>query len=777
MEKNEQISKIDELRNAVSNRDFEKAASIADELELKKIKDNNFLSLVADVYELLRMYDKAKKVLLIAYENTNAGRNLAYRLCLVSVKTKEFDEAKEFYEDFVEMAPRDTGRYILKYKMAKGQNASPEKLIQILEEYVNIDMEEKWAYELAKLYHMVGEEEKCIDMCDEVSLWFSEGKYVLKAMELKKMYQPLTATQQQKYDRAYEKQNELSAQTEEKQENETKAQNVEENIIEDSTEVVNEDESVWFDEEDEVKEVEETPFFPEIEIKADDPSRFNTIDMQAVIAHGMKEVEMEEIKEETSEESNEEISKDSGEENMETPVEAEIKTETEEVVINDINDVQDILRELQERGILKAETVDKAVSIIGGEKQEDEKEETVEDIINELNKDVIVESIKDTTEKEVNETVDGETDNSNEKSEKREDFGATKEFSSKLTETPTDILEQPTCAIPDVKDIIKPKEVIEASVPNNAVPVFDLSFSEVAPPEDVKVDKSLNEVEKQEQPDVVETAEDEENIQEETENIVEEKVVDDKIQLTDEELVAFKNYVNVEGFETNIKEVLTDLVSNYEPNGKSETGNVMILGDEKTGKTTLAIELIKLVNKKRGRRNRRLVKVDAVALNRRGFRNALNKLIGSDLIIENANVLGAMTISEIIDVCCMYTDDMLIVLEGDGDGMDILIKNTPRISEVFNHVVRIREYDIKEWVDYGIEYATNQGYVLDELANLAFYKVIDDFFGEHKGIGQSDVEAIIDEAISRSGRLGRKLFGNKKNEEGFAILVEKDFNV
>lgn len=713
MEKNEQISRVDELRNAVSNRDFEKAASIADELDLKKIKDNNFLSLVADVYELLRMYDKAKKVLLIAYENTNAGRNLAYRLCLVSVKTKEFDEAKEFYEDFVEMAPRDTGRYILKYKMAKGQNASPEKLIHILEEYVNIDMEEKWAYQLAKLYHMVGEEEKCIDMCDEVSLWFSDGKYVLKALELKKMYQPLTVTQQQKYDKILEKQNELSAQTNEKQdENETKAQNVEE-TVENSTEVVNDDESVWFDEEDEVKEVEETLIFPEIEIKADDPNRFNTIDMQAVIASGMQEVEMEEIKEDSTLEETEESSSVSMEIDAETAPETAAE---EEVVINDINDVQDILRDLQERGILKAETVDKAVNIIGGEKQED-KEETVEDI------------------------------------------GATKEFVSKSVELPKDILEQPTCAIPNVKDVIKPKEIIDASVPNGTVPVLDLSFSEVEPPKDVKIDQSLGEVEKSQQ---VETEP--------------ETVSDDKVQLTDEELVAFRNYVNVEGFETNIKDVLTDLISNYEPNGKSETGNVMILGDEKTGKTTLAIELIKLVNKKRGR-SRRLAKVDATALNKRGFRNSLNKLLGSDLIIENANVLGAMTISEIIDVCGMYTDDMLIVLEGDGDGMDILIKNTPRISEVFNHVVRIREYDLKEWVDYGIEYATEQGYVLDELANLAFYKVIDDFYGEHKSIGQTDVEQIVDEAIERSGRLGRKLFGNKKNEEGLAILVEKDFNV
>lgn len=774
MEKNDIITRIDEFRNLVSNREYEKATEVADELDLKKIKDNNFLSLVADVYELMRMYDKSKKVLLIAYENTNAGRNLAYRLCLASVKTKDFEDAKEFYEDFVEMAPRDTGRYILQYKMAKGQNASPEKLIEILEEYVNIDMEEKWAYQLAKLYHMVGDEEKCIDMCDEVSLWFSEGKYVLKAMELKKMYQPLTASQQQKYDKAVEKQNQLKLN---KNVNETVEETVEatepesdvaENIPEESAdtvqEVENSDESVWFDEEDEIKEVDDISVFPDIQVNEEDSSRFNTMDMHEVIAHGMMEIEAE-AQEEQPEESQEPESDDKME--MELP-------EPEEVVINDVNDVQNILRELQERGILKADTVDKVVDIIGGdvssdnnesvapvqEEIEDNGQQTEIDLSNEQEID-LEETFEEKATEAVEESKESLVDSIN------DSLGLTKEFGTKLTETPKDILEQPTCAIPDVKEFAKPKDVVEASVPTNNVPVFDLSFNEIQPPTGVKVDESLEETTKEETNEVTEAVEDS---KETTETVVSEN----KIVLTDEELTAFKNYVNVEGFESNIKEVLTALITDFEPNGKSDVGNVMILGDEKTGKTTLAIELIKLVNKKRGRRGRRLAKVDGVALNGRSFRKSLNRLIGSDLIIENANVLGAMTISEIIDVCGMYTDDMLIVLEGDGDGMDILVKNTPRISDVFNHVVRIREYDIKEWVDYGIGYAHEKGYVFDELGNLAFYKVIDDFFGEHKGIGQSEVEQIVDDAIVKASK---KLFGNKKNEDGYHILVEKDFNI
>ena len=194
----------------------------------------------------------------------------------------------------------------------------------------------------------------------------------------------------------------------------------------------------------------------------------------------------------------------------------------------------------------------------------------------------------------------------------------------------------------------------------------------------------------------------------------------------------------------------------------------------------MAIELIKLVNKKRGRRNRRLAKVDAAALNRKGFRYALNKLIGSDLIIENAHTLGKMTLSEIIDVSGMFTDDMLIVLEGETEGMEELIASSSRVQQVFNRVVRIKEYDIKEWVEYGKKYAMDKGYGIDELANLAFYKAIDDFFGANKGIGQKDVENIIDNAISKSGRLGRKvkgIFESKTDGDGLKILQESDFNI
>ena len=911
MDRNELNLKIEELKAAMHNRDFEKAVDIADTLELKKIKDNNFLSLVADAYEVTHRYKEAKKVLLLAYENTNAGRHLAYRLCLIAIKTKEFEEAREYYEDFVEMAPRDTGRYILKYKMAKAKGASVDKLIQILEEYVNIDMEEKWAYELAKLYYMAGDEEKCVDMCDEISLWFSDGKYVVKAMDLKKMYHPLTSTQQQKYDENKKKNLEKAAKSE-----------MEKNLEDENPFEINVDEV-------EVSDI------TEIKIKPSDGEKYKTIDIQSVVADGMKEVELdneanlhegdgatkiapdftkktplEKIKEtpEIVEELVEEIEEpivEAEPEKKETDKEAEKKEnisepeqkieqdEEQEERINDIQDVEDILRRLQKRGILKAETVKQAVHIIdesgkeqgaGGEKEknvdsgsdstierwerdnepEPEKEETIEENVGEpetpkadevLELDDIVEEMEmskvadnvvakgdtgkipgvpvfdlsfdaperditndigqknmyknmvvnselgNTTDKlpskeEIDEAIKTaeatmekiveEQDSPAERSEGETDLHSQKNLSAKVEIISGADWEQPTVQ-EETED--EEKEVITVASENNTEETAigeevcdnNPQISENKKDSSQKIENDTDESGSSEtvQPEIAKetgNAEQSTNADPVDSELVQ---IKPELVLMEEELEVFRNYLNIEGFEDNIRDILKKLIVDYHPNGKSTENNVVIMGESKAGKTTLAIELIKLVNKKRGRLNRKLAKIDAKALNRRGMRNSLNKLLGCDLIIENAQNLGVMTLSEIVDVSGMFTDDMLIVLEGETSGMEKILEESPRISTVFNHVIKIKEYDIKEWVEYGIRYAESQGYSVDELANLAFYKAVDDCFGKNNGIGQKEIEGIVDAAIDKSGRLGRKItgiFSSNKDENGLYILVESDFN-
>lgn len=1052
MDKSEYNLKIEELKTAMHAHDFEKAVDVADSLDIKKIRDNNLLSLIADAYELTGDNEQAKKILLMAYENTNTGRQLAYRLCLISIKLKELDEANEFYQDFIEMAPRDSARFILKYKMAKAKKKPVEELIKILEDYVNIDMEEKWAYELAKLYDIAGEGEKCVNMCDEISLWFAEGKYVVKAMDLKKKYESLTSTQQDNYNKKSEnkskEQEEKKASTQElmdkimektsiksrideavKEANERKAES---KTIE---EVTGTEKNI-----DKIKAVgkeaadTESFDFPEInesvveEIKPYDDIEGATIDVNSMThpqeveeikipgisddlnelesdSSDKAEAEKEDVVAKTDKEKKrlklrpfsvkpkktenplkedkkveapvntnvpleededfklinpDDVSKveepvidDLGEDTTE-PVDMEfdedmdmvMKSDEEKEDILNVDDVEDILHQLQARGILKAETVNSAVSIIENvretkkeskEEKPDEKDVSTLDRWQEDNVEVdkplekeqisVEDNTSDNEEKEQTSVEDNTSDNEENKAsqveipdleeipdevedlpeepEKEEVETTENQDASELEviesqeEEPEVDIEKIAESIPDIEEIqvaeeAQPEEipseqevaenvqkeasetaedlgktaiftipkadietgnntgevVVDEELPNIDAPEIDLEtgIPEQDLGEDTKNAEESTENENAESVDAEksESTENEEAVQEEPaqDNSInldihstkdlsakvevisgtdweqpeyEEKLEEEEEQLevakeeaeegtpertsegellnrilnknneeipepelvaTEEELSVFKNFFNVEGLEDNIQEVVKELIAGYTPNGKSTDGNVVILGEEKTGKTSLAVEIIKLVNKKRGRRNRRLAKIDATALNKRGFRNSLNKLLGSDLIVENAEKLGAMILSEVVDVSGMFTDDMLIILEGETEPMEKMLKDSPRLSKVFNHVIRIKQYDIKEWVEYGKRYAKDKGYVMEELASLAFYKAIDDYFGEHKGIGRADVEKLVDTAIANSHKLGRKLsglFSSNKNDDGLYILIESDF--
>ena len=1052
MDKSEYNLKIEELKTAMHAHDFEKAVDVADSLDIKKIRDNNLLSLIADAYELTGDNEQAKKILLMAYENTNTGRQLAYRLCLISIKLKELDEANEFYQDFIEMAPRDSARFILKYKMAKAKKKPVEELIKILEDYVNIDMEEKWAYELAKLYDIAGEGEKCVNMCDEISLWFAEGKYVVKAMDLKKKYESLTSTQQDNYNKKSEnkskEQEEKKASTQElmdkimektsiksrideavKEANERKAES---KTIE---EVTGTEKNI-----DKIKAVgkeaadTESFDFPEInesvveEIKPYDEIEGATIDVNSMThpqeveeikipgisddvskpesdSSDKAEAEKEDVVAKTDKEKKrlklrpfsvkpkktenplkedkkveapvntnvpleededfklinpDDVSKveepvidDLGEDTTE-PVDMEfdedmdmvMKSDEEKEDILNVDDVEDILHQLQARGILKAETVNSAVSIIENvretkkeskEEKPDEKEVSTLDRWQEDNVEVekplekeqtsVEDNTSDNEKKEQTSVEDNTSDNEENKAsqveipdleeipdevedlpeepEKEEVETTENQDASELEviesqeEEPEVDIEKIAESIPDIEEIqvaeeAQPEEipseqevaenvqkeasetaedlgktaiftipkadietgnntgevVVDEELPNIDAPEIDLEtgIPEQDLCEDTKNAEESTENENAESVDAEksESTENEEAVQEELaqdnsinldihstkdlsakvevisgtdweQHEYEEKLEEEEEQLevakeeaeegtpertsegellnrilnknneeipepelvaTEEELSVFKNFFNVEGLEDNIQEVVKELIAGYTPNGKSTDGNVVILGEEKTGKTSLAVEIIKLVNKKRGRRNRRLAKIDATALNKRGFRNSLNKLLGSDLIVENAEKLGAMILSEVVDVSGMFTDDMLIILEGETEPMEKMLKDSPRLSKVFNHVIRIKQYDIKEWVEYGKRYAKDKGYVMEELASLAFYKAIDDYFGEHKGIGRADVEKLVDTAIANSHKLGRKLsglFSSNKNDDGLYILIESDF--
>ena len=199
MDKYEYKLKLDQMKSLTAEGKYEEAAEIADTINWRKIKNINALVKVGEIYEKVGRYDESKDVLLTAYDKSPIGRMIIYRLAEVAVRTKSFDEAKEYYQEFVEIAPHDNLKYVLKYEISKAQGADIGTLIGILEELKEQEYSEEWAYELAYLYHKAGMSEKCIDACDELILWFGDGSYVERALELKMLYQPLTKQQEDKY--------------------------------------------------------------------------------------------------------------------------------------------------------------------------------------------------------------------------------------------------------------------------------------------------------------------------------------------------------------------------------------------------------------------------------------------------------------------------------------------------------------------------------------------------------------------------------------------------
>lgn len=1019
MDKYEYNLIIDQIRQAVEQRDIDTAVKLADEIDWRKEKDVSVLIILADAYELSKNHRLAKEILLLAYEKAQGGRQLAYRLAILSAKVKEFDEAEEFYQDFVDMAPRDTARYILRYRIAREKKAPVEKLIEILEEYVDIDMEEKWMYELAKLYHIAGDEENCVDLCDEMSLWFSHGKYVRKAMDLKKLYRPLTKRQEENYNKTdddfvvkEEKTSEAEAvqagAADEAKAVSTEAEDIKagatipftivradnatnksiENVKDDSEDTtIPQKEETKISKEEPVPQEEEEVIIPgeidieDIHLKPLEGDGLDTMDLQAEIAKNMKEIMDSEEQMEEADSDKEEV-----QDKLSMTLDPLFKYDADGQIGLDIKQpkpaekqitgqlsIEEVLRSLEERGILKSDTVNKTV-------------ETMDHATEAVDKAAEEAAIKAEQQKE-NETIiqdyeakdlaeDGEMDEVESALESYADdtingFVFTEEIDSDAIEK---VLKgEETISVPEagaedasiVEMDIEDSEPVELA---NDIPILDLSFEtpvkklhtgitpdskpvtattaslkelfadldeatkrelgiidddqqeqaeavtepevtvtasdkgaaepkitapesekaveepELSIPESEKTtvepektaaeqelstaetEKATAETEKtaanedvaQEDVSASETIEDEvaegenannesvagaensettaneavtaEAIEDETTeqpvekaDTVEEKkaastIMDmesifggrkesnseadntavpevkvstnknltqtmslnlEKVLVTDEEMVPFESFKTVNGLEQKIKDTVVTLATTYTANGHSKTGNVMILGDDKSGKTTMAIELIKLINKKRERIGRRIAKVDAAVLNTRGIRSSMKKLMGSDLIVENAQHLRKTILNEFVAVSRYYTDDMLIVFEGETSGLKTMRNENEDICAMFDHVLVIKEYDVKEWVAYAKKYAATKNYMIDEMGTLALYKTIDDFYGKHQGIDQNDVENLINRAIKKaSAKVTRKftnLFSGKNDDTGMDILKEVDF--
>lgn len=287
MDKYEYKVRADEIKSLIAAGDYEEAVKIADTIDWRRVKSVMMLCTVSDLYKINRRYEDSRDILLLAYEKQR-GRLIVYSLCELSIKLGEFVQAIEYYKEFVQLAPKDSGRFVLQYKLYEAQDVSLEERIEVLEELKKQDYREKWAYELAYLYHRVGLESKCIEECDEMILWFGEGRYVLKAYELKMLHTSLTPEQQMNYEQLKQTgklrkpeieeerekvQYEARSETEEETDDEFSSQL---NQLTDDTKKIPQPQEESADELD-------------IQVKTVDVSQYNTINLQKELAESMRE--------------------------------------------------------------------------------------------------------------------------------------------------------------------------------------------------------------------------------------------------------------------------------------------------------------------------------------------------------------------------------------------------------------------------------------------------------------------------------------------------------
>lgn len=278
MDKYEYKVRAEEIKSLIAQGEYVEAVKIADTIDWHRVKSVMMLCTISDLYKINRRFEESKELLLLAYERHPGGRTIVYSLCELSIKMEEYVQAIEYYKEFVQIAPRDSGRYILQYKLYEAQDVSLEERIAVLEELKKRDYREKWAYELAYLYHRIGLSTKCVEECDELILWFGEGKYVIKAMELKMLHQPLTPDQEKRYNMQMQG---ISMYAQYEQEDSEEEEEPEQETVEES-------------EQDAILNAATTRIggveVDDIQIKTLDMGQYNTINLQKELAASMKEL-------------------------------------------------------------------------------------------------------------------------------------------------------------------------------------------------------------------------------------------------------------------------------------------------------------------------------------------------------------------------------------------------------------------------------------------------------------------------------------------------------
>lgn len=812
MDKYEYKLKLDEIKNLMAKKQYTEAAEIADSINWRKVRNVNALMKAGDIYAQIGRYDEAKEILLMAYDRSPIGRMIIYKLAEIAIKTKEFDEAQEYYDEFVEIAPHDNLKYILRYEMNKAKGAGLDVLIQILEELKEQEYTEKWAFELAYLYHQAGRSEECINACDELILWFGDGPYVEKALELKMLYQPLNRAQEDKYRQFkqrkdgivevrpedYLESGEIIKEPVQIKPVTTNAEkfntvNLQEELARSMQQIMNatEKEEVADTMQGIKKIVEEIPYLQLPQDVEAQKERFADIPTDEEIDGSLK-INFQEMLGEDYD----------GQMRMVVPEKSALEAQiTGQMSIQDILEEWEKTKRAAEKALQEAEQQKLESAKAKALAEAGDIMERLADVIPQLDAGL---TSKELLEKEylgklpeeeagqlvanMNDILQQQIDSISQANAKIDEFlaagvpGQNGEAAAGAADA-MEIPEGEGIAAADEEEPAGTEEMTELSpeeeLPEIALP--DDIAEEVAATEAEEVSDAAEEVlpKIQLEPEAeTEDAKPEEKLPEiaepdsDEDNIGERKPI---THLSKEQKAIFTYFVPVSGMEPQICQAMEGSIEHLEKGIKG--GNILIQGARGSGKTVLATALVKAIQNEIGKPGKRVGKIDAVSLNQKNIPELLKKVAGGCLIIEKIGGISRETAVKLS--LALEADDtgILVIAEDTREGITKAMGRDESFARRFTEKITLPIFTSDELVSFAKSYAHELTYEIDEMAVLALYNRISNIQRLDRATTLTEVKEIVDEAIANSEKFSiKKVFFSKKyKDDDYVILHEKDF--
>lgn len=819
LDKEEFRIKLEEINKLVQNKDYKGAMNIVDSIDWRRVKNVRTLCVVGEIYAANGRYEDSKEIFLLAYHKASIGKNILYRLVEISLRMKNVDEATEFYEEYKQVAPNDSSQYILQYKIARVKNISLDEQIKILEEYKEHEFTEKWSYELATLYYKAGEKEKSLELCNEIILWFSEGKYVMKAYDLKQRMGELTGEEKAKYEKQFVPK--LI-----KPEEAGNIKKAEQDRPEDS------EEEKDLEKETSEKSIEEEEQ-PEI-IRIEKNSRENdgAESIQDKISKGIRDI-FGGARKKADEELNEE--KESSEEVTETEEdqipEEIIKTDSTEKEPENVPELEAEPAKPGESPVINKQPESQKVNEDQEEKEDFGKTMKLPELkipdsmknmepssapkIEDIQKVDFAEMEKSGKEFNLEDTILAAASAQGIKIPKEEPLKeeSTKEEKPEEKEREdkklSDDLEKPDFLTSDsFGDHIEVKAG-DLKVPNimpfeeeDDVTEEDLKSAEEeflhgpAGKKDLNADYNLEDMDApadqdEETINVLQNPEDNEDLseEEELERFIEsiqpkdEKDPRDIIPrekiLNDDEKQLFTYFVKIPGMREQLLNTLCD-VQQAAADKTSRTGNIIVMGGKECGKTRLISGLIPAICKELNLEASKVAYVFADQINGKPIDQIFEKLSGGFLVIENANQLTQETVEMLDKAMEKETDGLTVIIEDEKIGMRKFIARYPKIVKKFTSMINIPVFTNDELVNFARVYTKENGYTIDQMGMLALYNLIGINQKEDQPMNIGAVKNLIDTAILKSQggirKFKRNISKKRIDRDGYIVLYEKDFS-